>query len=455
MSQHPAPRGHGTVRELQERQNERLGRLRSLQGQLCVLVGWDRQWQEQTDARRAQMRESLKHELQRQERERPERERQERERQQQRQDLWKRTCLESQCAWPARKAQARERLLGGQCERIKQAQEEWEREQRARVVQALIDSGAGREIPQELFANILGHLCMEVAAEHAPQRALGDQGIEDAAEYPSLKNALGQCALVCRYWAQICQPTIFHTLELSCANDVRELQSMVTQPANNIARHVKVLPVRLGKSNDRTLDISKPLTPWFHKVPLLCAKLPSCNHYELFLYDSSYPRYPKPPPIMQSIHWYLPRTLPSHSRGLRNLYFTNVTFPSFLHLIHLLDELHDLSNLYCKGLRWFTAPPLMTMRADRPRSSQLDIVELDECRNVDEHARWLLSVYRAPVPSRLTFPIDVLAALALFLKIITEESTPTQPVLRGLRSVNYTSKYIQWPSTVPQTRLKL
>lgn len=173
--------------------------------------------------------------------------------------------------------------------------------------------------------------------------------------------------------------------------------------------------------------------PWPQLVTSLRAKLPSLYHYGVIPGDGR----------CHTRHDNVLLTPPAHFRALRRLYVAGSALSSFADLVYLLDELHDLRNLYCKGLRWSAAPPLATLRAWRiaSSSSQLDSVELEDCHSLDEHALWLLSVYRAPAQSRLECTIDVLSALALFLMPHVDRSLWRTPSLRASRRIRKNSKH--------------
>lgn len=229
---------------------------------------------------------------------------------------------------------------------------------------------------EELFERILGYMHIE--------------GEDGAAQYTNIE--LGYCPLVCRYWAQRCQPKIFCEIEIRCAEDARQLLAMLERPGSRIAQYIEVLRLSPLWYEPTWFAVSTFMTPWFHFMRLLHAKLGSC-YYSLFLAG------PRPGGMrtLRSIHWNLPRTFPAHSRGLRTLRLYRIEFHSFRDLVHLLDELPDLRELHCEYLTWVLAPPLTTLRANRPRTTSLESVRLSHCP-CGEHVLWLLSVYRAGTP---------------------------------------------------------
>lgn len=351
---------------------------------------------------------------------------------------------ENQESWEQRRKQhVREREQGRHQER---AQRQYERDtpadapwpednpellpvEQARL-RRLVETHTAQAIPEELFERILGHMCTRAEEE-------------GTLEYD--KVVLCNCALVSRYWAAKCQAQIFRSVRLCCAADVRELLAMVVHPGSKLARYIEALRLEVPREAASTavgsgIDISKPFTPWFHLVPLLSIKLPSCR-CELSLQDNA--QWPKPTRALRTIHWNLPRTLPAQSRGLRKLVLHGLVLASFGDLYHLLDGLHDLCELHCSDLRWLTASPLTTLHASKPRSSLLTSVEIELFRYADAHTLWLLFVYRAPAQTRLTHTNDGLATLALLLTTMTPDSARS-PHLRAVRTLHNTRKHIYY-----------
>ncbi|GJE96663.1 hypothetical protein PsYK624_128640 [Phanerochaete sordida] len=98
---------------------------------------------------------------------------------------------------------------------------------------------SARRVPPELFKRIMASLVADVYAVES-----------------SRKRQIGQCALVCRYWAECCRPTIFSRLSLQCAFDVHRFLefSAVTTLGYNISDFVEII----------YLNLTLPTSPWIH-----------------------------------------------------------------------------------------------------------------------------------------------------------------------------------------------
>lgn len=225
-------------------------------------------------------------------------------------------------------------------------------------------------VPEELFERILRHTTLF-----------------DGYILRYSKKELGQCALVCKYWAQKCQASIFAWVKLRNAGDVRGLLAILDRPGTSVAHYVKKLVIE-----DQFID--KPLTPtpWLHLVSLLQPKLPFCRVSRLMLWGPL----PEGTRTLRTIHFSLPRTVPTYNTRLHSLHLlTAINLICFSDLVHFLDELRDLRKLRCWQVTWSRGPSLTRLRSIRLRSAYLEQVKLEDCP-MDEYTLWLLSVYRAP-----------------------------------------------------------
>ena len=241
-----------------------------------------------------------------------------------------------------------------------------ERERRRGRIKAL-----ATQIPEELFERILDYV--------------GRWRDHDGVVRYSNKE-LGRCALVCKYWATNCQAKIFHTIKLRTHKDVWELLALLDSPLTNIGGYIEALRGPLQE----IMGTSTP--PWMHLVPPLHPNLPLCRRLEVELAGPL----PKKTRTLRSVHWRLPRALPTHSAQLQKLTLHGIEVAAFRDLVHLLDELRDLRHLEGHGLTWAERPPLNGLRTTGPRGcTRLDKVVLLNCP-ATEYTFWLHSIYRAP-----------------------------------------------------------
>lgn len=244
----------------------------------------------------------------------------------------------------------------------------------------------GARIPEELIERILGYVCTD---------DLEGESRDDRWR----KKGLGRCALVNRFWATRCQALIFRSIKLQSAQDVRQLLKFIKRPDDKVAQYIQEIqlpgPYNWGQHN---------VTPWLHLLPLLYPKLPFCTTPGRICLS----RLPHGKRTLRSIHWNIPRSLPTHFTGLQELALWDIEFASLSDLVHLLDELRDLRVLSCRQVAWAEAPPLTRLRPNRPRLKPLQVVDLRDIVHVDQYISWLFSVYRAPPDLIQLIPTDTI-----------------------------------------------
>ncbi len=134
---------------------------------------------------------------------------------------------------------------------------------------------------------------------------------------------MGQLALTCRYWATKCQPAIFEMIKLRSGKDVDALLSLMASPLSRVASYIKTLVLYHDQSN----------APWLHLVALRLVPKLSLDtedpiHLSLTNVDG-----------IRSIHDGLPRSHPSFSFHISDLWLSNARVNSIAALLHLVDEM--------------------------------------------------------------------------------------------------------------------
>ena len=98
---------------------------------------------------------------------------------------------------------------------------------------------ASTQIPPELFKHILRYFRVASGHTGSPWKEYFDL---------NTKREAGNCALVCRYWAQICQPIIFRSIILGSEKDARDLLTLAASPHSNITRYIRHFDVNLAQA---------------------------------------------------------------------------------------------------------------------------------------------------------------------------------------------------------------
>lgn len=85
----------------------------------------------------------------------------------------------------------------------------------------------GAEVPPELFERILS---LYTTPLYRPPDGVGFVIAE--------KREMGNCALVCRYWASYCQRRMFRELELRSSEDVHQLLAFLNSPHSRVGDYI-------------------------------------------------------------------------------------------------------------------------------------------------------------------------------------------------------------------------
>ena len=197
------------------------------------------------------------------------------------------------------------------------------------------------------------------------------------------KNDLGKLALVNRYFADICQSKIFHTLTLRSRADIHELLQLIETPGSHIADYISWLelpPQSYGSSD-----------PWIHLFYLISRKLYSQSVPLTITIQakrtSPQEKQRQKPVRIRSIHPALPRSVPAiFSNSIEILILEDVHFAVFTDFIHLVQELRRLKTLKCTAVTW-TGEPLSFPR--NKSHVPLQFVVMTRC-TMDWCAMWML-----------------------------------------------------------------
>lgn len=208
------------------------------------------------------------------------------------------------------------------------------------------------DIPQELFQRILETMT---------------EGLEVD------KHQLACCGQVCRYWARLCQRGLFESPKLRERADILTLYSFIQPPSSHIRDCVECLLV--------THKLMRGQTPWLH----LLQALPLPNLLDVCVALDGAERPGDTHRRLRSIHGDVPRTLPPYfSQRITILGLNDIHFDPFADLLHLVGELHCLTNLSCRRVTCNSLPTAaaVPMRGRRRRYS-LGAVRFYDCGFAD------------------------------------------------------------------------
>ncbi|PSR72657.1 hypothetical protein PHLCEN_2v11465 [Hermanssonia centrifuga] len=210
------------------------------------------------------------------------------------------------------------------------------------------------------------------------------------------KHDVGQLALTGRYWAAQCQPAIFATISLRSGQEIDELLSLMASPLSRIASYIKTLLLYHNAPQD---------PPWLHLVALrLLPKLSLDTEGPIYLLLNS-------TAAIRSIHGAMPRSHPSFSSHISFIKLVNARFNSFTDLLHLVDEVPSLRELYCKSLTWPASPDTPPV-VPRRIPLHLYYVEMNQCTDNSASVRVLTgrgltgTRRKASVTASLDFGLD-------------------------------------------------
>ena len=184
-------------------------------------------------------------------------------------------------------------------------------------------------LPQELFERIILRLIPANLSDNYFAFWLADQKVKK-----QLKHDLGQCSLVCRYWAKHCRSRIFEELILQTPEDALKLLDFlkVTTVGMNVGAYVKSM----------TINLTLPSSPWVHLIYNVLPRtaLPKLGGYALSvkaLVQST--GVDEPPPFApRTIFFGLPRSLPATKRGL-SITLDGLHFKTFSDLVSFADSM--------------------------------------------------------------------------------------------------------------------
>lgn len=213
-------------------------------------------------------------------------------------------------------------------------------------------------LPAELIRLVVDHLV------HATVSGLGP-GSHHTALW-AYKDDLSACSLTCKYWYKIFQPYIFWEITLRTKQDTLELLSLVGAPGSNLRHHIQQLRIY---QEDRQIA-------WLHLVFSSRNKLPNCRAVVL---DLDNPLRLTSAQSLTSIHYILPRTLPSMFSDVHSFSLSSHTFRSFAELTRLVRSMPNLTTLACDKVAW-SNPAEASLRPLRfaPRLQHISAIECQE-----------------------------------------------------------------------------
>lgn len=198
------------------------------------------------------------------------------------------------------------------------------------------------QIPQELFYNILGYLqVLDPYCDDFTKRE------NERISVLASKRELGQCALACRFWAEICHPKVFYRITLRWKQDYIELLTLASSPHSKIGVYTMRLSLQSVIGQE----------PWIQSVfaRTYISLLTKVDTIDLTLIG------PGPERSVQSIspHLSLPRQVPvSCSSDIKCLSLANVKCGGLHDVLKIATSLPSLVRLDCGDVSWVIPPSL-------------------------------------------------------------------------------------------------
>lgn len=262
----------------------------------------------------------------------------------------------------------------------------------------------GSEIPPELFERILYQLTGQPLSgdrrgQLDPITKRNQRWRWDSVD----KRELGNCALVCKYWAAQCRPKLFYAVTLRSREDVFTLLAILDSPLGPVT----------GPINLRLVQ-QYPCVPWIHLLPPLHAM--RRIYYDQCLSVTAAGPVPASSGSIRSIHTALPRSPPTFSQRINSLKLYSFHFRSFSNFVHSISELRHLEDLDCQEVTWSGDMPMQSLPSRKSRVSLID-VSMTNC-TVETCAVWLLMGLRlAGEPRVIEDEWQVVLALLQFLEL--------------------------------------
>ena len=162
---------------------------------------------------------------------------------------------------------------------------------------------------------------------------------------------------MCRYWARAFRPKLFQRLSFNSLRDLEQLAEFLDEsrgvPFSDIPSYLD------------SIVISPPTEgePFLHLLHGLLVRCDLVGDLRSVHVAVAGPLRSQSARHIRSIHWLLPKRLPSSfSSDITTLFLTDLVFQSFDDLVRLLYELRSLGSLTAKGVSWVPQPtPLLTL----------------------------------------------------------------------------------------------
>lgn len=202
------------------------------------------------------------------------------------------------------------------------------------------------DLPPELFGPILYYVATTPSGHEMPHIRGHD------------KQTLMACSLVCVFWANRCRLVLFRGLTLRSVEDIRRFSSSCTALSQSLSRIIPIAQCldvlhivqdwQVPNSWVNFADLQRDLKLTRHGRPPVQLEL------EVRSMSSPYTSQLSAPGHVRSMHWGLPKSLPSTFRPPSVLSLRDTEFSSLASLMHPISENALLRNLRCWNLSWLS-----------------------------------------------------------------------------------------------------
>lgn len=282
---------------------------------------------------------------------------------------------------------------------------------------------AAVDIPPEFFDHILHFLRIPRAEDDYEGEQAGRNRVVVN------KRELGQLALVCRRWAQLCQMKMYETIALRSLDDYRMLQMLESHLCSRISQYIKHLE----------LEPYSKARPWIHTVCMQVRCPPPKQEGSPFLGYKGHRLHLRGNEglsvLKRGLHGPpMSGASSTFSQGITQLYLDGIELPGIVEVARLSKTLPSLERLTLLNVTWAILPSTDTeayaLLLRQPRGAnrvRVEVIEMLGCTEV-----WIgLPLVCLLGTSHILCANDLVAIVKLAQRLTVGEAGHPAPVARA------------------------
>ncbi|EKM57221.1 uncharacterized protein PHACADRAFT_254870 [Phanerochaete carnosa HHB-10118-sp] len=229
---------------------------------------------------------------------------------------------------------------------------------RCQMASSTSPESAAQRIPPELFKRIIDNLKPQ-ELDGSTRLAWTKSRKTKKLRGQQQKHELGQCSLVCRYWAVHCRGPIFRNVEIRTLEDAHRLLEFAKTSTIGISIGSYISSI--------TVRAAVPSLPWIHLITNAIPHdaFPNLNSYTINVSEAPFSEAPELRPFApRSVFYGLPRSLPATKRPLP-LSLRDLRFAAFADMISFIESFvaskprSHSASLYLDQITWADGNTLM------------------------------------------------------------------------------------------------